>query len=139
MASDVPLHNSPLSPPDFPDCPTYCKEMFRIEELFRGETDRAAETLIDTGAPPSGAPAWAMYFLILRLMSAVSFLHECNCKDAQGYPLAMLRRTDSKCVFFELLCGLWKKCRRDHFLKASAFSAYHGLPLFGVVPPERNG
>lgn len=123
----------PLLAPDFPDCPTYCRELFRLEEATRAATDTAARTLIATGKPPEEADPWARYFLFLRVESAVSFLGECSCEDPLGFRLAAVR-PDRASVCEALLCALWSEYRRDHWLKAVTFSAYFDLPLFGVVP-----
>ena len=125
----------PLLAPDFPDCLTYCREIFRLEEAFRTATDIAARELAATGAPPSGAPPWVGYFLALRVQSALSFLGECSCEDPQGFRLAAVR-PERASVCEALLCALWHRYRRDHWLKAVTFSAYFDLPLFGVVPAD---
>jgi len=125
----------PLRKEDFPDAPTYCKRLFEIEESFRDETDSAVRALIETGSLPADLSPWVHYFIFLRLLSAISFLDECGCEDLKGFPLAFIRQ-DHAYVCETLLCELWNKCRRDHWLKANVFSAYYELPLFGVVPAK---
>ena len=125
----------PQTKSDFPDALTYCRELFRHEEAHRVDTDEAARVFLDTGAYPADGSPWVRYFLSLRIQSAIGFIDECACENKKGHPLASLQKDfDYSCKM--LLCTLWHGYRRDYWLKMTAFSVYHDLPLFGIEPAK---
>ena len=124
----------PMLPADFPDYPSYCRDLFNQEERHKPTTDRLAATLLSSGSIPDTAAPWDRYFLALRIQSAAMFLSECSCTGSSDDRLCAILQCPRDLACDTLLRALWHEYRRDHWLKAVSVAAYFDLPLFGISP-----